>query len=1433
MANRYWVGGSGTWDPSTTTNWAATSGGAGGASAPTSADAAIFDANSGSPDVYCLGAVCLSLTHSAGNAIFSGNSLSVYGALTFSAGTTVNTISSLDFVASSGSHAINFAGKDLNLSSISFGFPSPGASTATWTLGSAVVNANNFSIYSGTFTSGNNAIDTDNFYVNGGFGAVTINLGSSVLGTAPNPIGFIANNTNQSTLMTLNLATSTIHAYIVNLYGSIISGTQYLTVTSSAGQSFQGGVGSSSFFNCVYVGSNVALKNITNYPSVAIGSQLGTVAVGAISYDGTGGLYSTYVDINSLASETGTVSATSVVLTNPASSGNRLKVYYGNFTCSGAVTLPLSTLYFEGSALTISGATSVATIDCSNSGTASFAAISPPSGEIGDYEFYGSGNVTTGAITTTNLSHGGAGNLTVGIVTSSSASSSATFSSYNGPTGNFVATSFLVGASASRWNIFAHCAAFTCGAINAYSAAIETSSGTISITGAVTLADDAFGTAQGMFLESATTGTLNSTFTTPSTDPYGLVINGGTITVFGAISTSAIVVNSGGLTASGASTTASSSITSNGALSLAATVSTPDLFCYAGSLVLNASSTTLTNSLQLQDGVTVTGGTSTLTFSPASGVRFYFQHGGATYNNIVANGDYHLFQGLSLPTFTCNNFTRTGSAILSATLQLSATNITCNGTFSLAGNSLTNRLFVFNVQDGAQCTITAATRNLSSVDLRNINAAGGVLPWGAGSSVGDAQNNSNITFTPAVTRYATASGAWDSTSVWSASAGGVTGASVPLPQDTVQFTSASPTVNVTTGTRRFLCQDLIVSNYTGTITVNTSTATSGVSTICNVLGDVSIQSGATLVSDGLSYLRFMKSGSASFALDDDFSAPLISACTTNLNLNIGNNALNGLVVNGGTTTLTSSGGTVNNLLSSITQTTADSYNSPTPTGPLTLDLSGTNTLITNSVNIASAIINAGTSKLVYVPSLAPLQLIGIGSGTSGFYDVEIANSTSSFPEIQISFRFLNKFTSSSSTAPFRIFGFLYLYTNSQLSLGTYLAPVLTSRNSATSTANGGLIISNLSSLQQETEYVYYRYTQVTGGPAIKAFGATNVGGNVNVTFPSLLKTAVFTSSGSWSIPNDFGGTFQAFAYGGGGQAAVRSSGLGASGGAGGGGLGIAYGIPNIKRGQTIYTSVSSATSKRTTAGSGANGGDTWVNFTANSFPATNNLGSAGRGGLGSSSSSNSGGGGGGTGFAMPNVGVLTVNGGSGGSGGSSPSLAGAGGGGAAALTSYGSLPSTARTGGIGSNSGGAGGGAGTTGNGGNGTSNGGIGGSPNPGTAGTTLVDGGNGGEGGGGGGGGSTRSGGNGGNATTWTYNYLNGSAASGSIGIGGAGGGSGSQSGSTRVIGGDGGISAGGGGAGRYSSATVPYGGAGGAGLVVFVYAVGIEETSSQIIG
>lgn len=47
MASRFWVGGTGTWDGSSTNHWASTSGGSSGASVPGSSDTVAFDGSSG------------------------------------------------------------------------------------------------------------------------------------------------------------------------------------------------------------------------------------------------------------------------------------------------------------------------------------------------------------------------------------------------------------------------------------------------------------------------------------------------------------------------------------------------------------------------------------------------------------------------------------------------------------------------------------------------------------------------------------------------------------------------------------------------------------------------------------------------------------------------------------------------------------------------------------------------------------------------------------------------------------------------------------------------------------------------------------------------------------------------------------------------------------------------------------------------------------------------------------------------------------------------------------------------------------------------------------------------------------------------------------------------------------------------------------------
>ena len=84
MAARFWVGGTGTWD-ATTTHWSATSGGAGGATVPTSADTVTFNAasNATAYTVTVTGSAGICSTFSlagptAGNVTFAGS-----GALNF------------------------------------------------------------------------------------------------------------------------------------------------------------------------------------------------------------------------------------------------------------------------------------------------------------------------------------------------------------------------------------------------------------------------------------------------------------------------------------------------------------------------------------------------------------------------------------------------------------------------------------------------------------------------------------------------------------------------------------------------------------------------------------------------------------------------------------------------------------------------------------------------------------------------------------------------------------------------------------------------------------------------------------------------------------------------------------------------------------------------------------------------------------------------------------------------------------------------------------------------------------------------------------------------------------------------------------------------------------------------------------------------------
>lgn len=122
MADRYWVGGTGTWGAGATTNWSASSGGASGASQPTSADNVFFNGSSGG-GTCTLGTGTLACadfvaTGYTGTITGSTRTIGFYGTtITFGSGMTFGPVSILDF-RSTGSCSITTNGISLTVNSL-------------------------------------------------------------------------------------------------------------------------------------------------------------------------------------------------------------------------------------------------------------------------------------------------------------------------------------------------------------------------------------------------------------------------------------------------------------------------------------------------------------------------------------------------------------------------------------------------------------------------------------------------------------------------------------------------------------------------------------------------------------------------------------------------------------------------------------------------------------------------------------------------------------------------------------------------------------------------------------------------------------------------------------------------------------------------------------------------------------------------------------------------------------------------------------------------------------------------------------------------------------------------------------------------------------------------------------------------------------------
>lgn len=216
MANRYWVGGTGTWSAASTTNWSATSGGAGGASVPTAADSVFFD-QAGTYTVTFSGALaCLDFTHTAGTITFNSSgapTLAISGSFALIAATNWNPGSlTATFNATTTGKTIVTNGALVRSTTIIFN----GVGGA-WTLGSALSTSSPMTVTAGTFSTSasNYSLTLSDITVQGG--TLTLN-GSTVSLSATTPFTCSSGTVNAGT-STINCTSSGAGSTVVTFNG--------------------------------------------------------------------------------------------------------------------------------------------------------------------------------------------------------------------------------------------------------------------------------------------------------------------------------------------------------------------------------------------------------------------------------------------------------------------------------------------------------------------------------------------------------------------------------------------------------------------------------------------------------------------------------------------------------------------------------------------------------------------------------------------------------------------------------------------------------------------------------------------------------------------------------------------------------------------------------------------------------------------------------------------------------------------------------------------------------------------------------------------------------------------------------------------------------------------------------------------------------------
>jgi hypothetical protein len=329
MADRYWVGGSGTWNNVSTTNWSGTSGGSNGASPPVAGDDVFF--NSASNGTNYTVSMAVSTTYAYRNITINGP---LTGNVTFSGGSTAtHNISGSVAVAASG---ISSLGSNL------WGTTNLTATTSgqTISLNGSTFATLIFNGVGGAWTITTNGSSSSNFTLTAGtliFDPVTWNAGND----------FISSNSN---VRSLNLGSATINvgddwsfATTTNLTFS--AGTSTINMTGTSTASFAGGGLTYNTVNFAPSGTGVN-QDISGANTFANVSFLGPT--GSSSYN-------SYEIVNNLVI-TGTLTATGATAIR--------RIFLCSNTVSTTITLTaaaVSLAHVDFQSITVAGAAAPAT----------------------------------------------------------------------------------------------------------------------------------------------------------------------------------------------------------------------------------------------------------------------------------------------------------------------------------------------------------------------------------------------------------------------------------------------------------------------------------------------------------------------------------------------------------------------------------------------------------------------------------------------------------------------------------------------------------------------------------------------------------------------------------------------------------------------------------------------------------------------------------------------------------------------------------------------------------------------------------------------------------------------------------------------------------------------------------------------------------------